>query len=112
MARSVSQGLHIPVFWLVTFGASCCGIMGATPFEVLHTLLLGLIKIVCKCIFEFEQSPNSRSGESTVKNPFKNDEFKRRVRILSQYSKRQSDCNRPQAVFNIGVTTLAGIQGQ
>ena len=43
---------------------------------------------------------------------FKIEEFERRLRNLSEASKRQSDRSRPHAVFNTKVTTLSGIQGQ
>jgi hypothetical protein len=116
-ASNLSQQLHISIFRLLSFGGNAYGIFGATPFEVLHTLLLGIMKCSLKSLYDYRNPAWYRSHSSTgtgtgIKKPFQEVEFERRVRLLSTFSKRQSDRSNPRAVFNTGVTTLAGIQGQ
>jgi len=121
VASSLSQNLILPVFCDLHFGGDPTGIFGATPFELLHTLLLGIIKYSLECLYTYTKvktvsTDDPKSGEkvTTTKKSklLKTAEFERRVRILSLSSKRQSDRQMPRAVFNTGVTTLSGIQGQ
>ena len=110
-AQSLSHLLHLPIFHEMFFGASKLGILGATPYEILHMLLLGTLKSSLKCLYSFVEVINTPNG-SFKKELFDSSEFERRVRIISQHSKRQSDREMPRMSFNSGVTTLAGIQGQ
>ena len=50
-AKEISQNQHIPIFRTISFGGENHGIFGATPFEVLHTLLLGIMKYVLNTLF-------------------------------------------------------------
>ena len=77
-------------------------------FEVLHTLLLGIVKYSLKSLYNYQ----CRSRDGTLSKIFNKVEFERRVRIISNASKRQSDRTIPRAVFNTGVTSLSGIQGE
>ena len=109
-AKEISQNLHIPIFRNISFGGDIHGIFGATPFEVLHTLLLGIMKYVLKTLFNYKSIP---STSNPISNSVLNTvQFERRIRILSMASKRQSDRNFPRAMFNSGVTSLSGINGQ
>ena len=113
MAASLSQHLMIPFMFKLSYGGDKNGIFGATPFETLHTLLLGLIKRSCLVLFQYSSwKSDKKSGTSTRTQIFNVPEFERRLRILSKNSMRQSDRNMSRFGFNNGVTTLAGIQGQ
>ena len=115
-AQALSQSLVIPVFHSVSFGGDETGIFGATPFEVLHCLLLGIMKYVLLSLFDYTliSSITNKKGETTTSTskPFKQSTFEQRLRIASLASKRQSDREMPRSVFNCGVTSLSGIQGQ
>ena len=68
------------------------------------------MKYVMKILFNHKSIPsNSNPISNSVLNTF---QFERRIRILSMASKWQSDRNFPRAVFNSGVTSLSGINGQ
>ena len=110
IAQKLSQHLVIPCFFHMSFGGNPSGIFGSTPFELLHTLLLGIIKYVFKSLFNYVTTSDI-AGE-TEKKPFQAAEFERRICILSHASKRQSDRQMPRSVFNTGVTQMSGIQGQ
>ena len=115
-AKKLSQSLVISAFSKVSFGGDPTGIFGATPFEVLHCLLLGLLKYTLNALFNFQliQEVVTDDGEikSVTRKPFKTSIFEQRLRVISMASKRQSDRNMPRSVFNCGVTSLAGINGQ
>ena len=60
VAKNLSQSLVKPVFCDVSFGGDPPGIFGATSFEVLHLLLLGLIKYTLKALYNYED-PKKKS---------------------------------------------------
>ena len=111
MASMYSQYLHIPVFADISMGTTVDNIFGGSPFEVLHALLLGLIKKSVTLIFNYTKMDNTKSPPTKSKC-VNEKELEKRVRYLSQFSKRQSDREMPRTVFNTGVTKLSGIQGQ
>ena len=82
------------------------GIFGATPFEALHTLLLGIMKHTLECLFNYEKrsksSVSSCSSIETVSIMLRVEDFERRVRRLSVASQRQSDRTCLRAIFHIG----------
>ena len=121
IAKGISHQLVIPALHELGFGGVPRGLFCATPFEVLHTLMLGTMKYTLLSLFNFKivtvsTHTNSSTGVITsttkVSKPLMVDEIERRIRVLSMHSKRQSDRDMPRAVFNKGVTTLGGIQGQ
>ena len=112
IAQDLSQNLLIPYFFHLSFGGNPSGIFGSTPFELLHTWLLGLVRYSLKHLYGYSSWKKDKNGKTSHKQIFRSSEFERRVRILSQHSKRQSDRQRPRSVFNVGVTQLSGIQGQ
>ena len=109
-ARQISQHLHIPVFRDIYFGSNPHGIFAATPFETLHTLLLGIIRYVLECLYKYKASSDVEDGSLVC--VFRKEEFERRIRIISQATKRQSDRDMPRCTFNSGVVSLKGINGE
>ena len=65
MAASISQCLLIPAFFDVSCGGDIHGIFGQTPFEILHTLLLGVMKYSLQCIFEHGSDNTGNQSSST-----------------------------------------------
>jgi hypothetical protein len=121
IARGISHQLVIPALHELGFGGVPRGLFCATPFEVLHTLMLGTMKYTLLSLFNFKivtvsTHTNSSTGVITsttkVSKPLMIDKIERRIRVLSMHSKRQSVRDMPWAVFNKGVTTFGGIQGQ
>ena len=108
-AAALSQHLMSPFIHRLSHGGDKRGAFGATPFEVLHAHLLGLLKRGMSIIFSWRILNSSGTAYRKV---FNKSHFEKRVRILSNEYKRKSDRDMPRAVFNTGVTTLAGIQGQ
>ena len=108
-AQAISQHLQIPIFHKLSFGGNVHGIFSATPFETLHTHLLGVVQYVVSCLYTYKV-PHS-NGDGYISR-FNSVEFERRIRILSLASKRQSDRNMPRSSFNVGVVSLSGIQGE
>ena len=116
-ARVISQHLVLPVYFMVSMGGSKYGIFGATPFELLHTWQLGMMKKSIRSLFNHTvlvHSIDKKTKSTSVhkKIIFNEEEFERRIRKLSLCSKRQSDRLMPRSVFNSGVTTLSGIEAQ
>jgi hypothetical protein len=121
VAKGISHQLVIPALYELGYGGHSRGVFCATPFEILHTLMLGTMKYTLHCLYNYEiqtetTTTNSSNGHVTrttkVSKPLMEDEIERRIRTLSMHSKRQSDRDMPRAVFNKGVTQLSGIQGQ
>ena len=112
IAASVSQNLVIPVFFSLSFGGDPHGIFRASPFEVLHTFLIGMMKYTLFALFEYTVLKRSKDGTMKKCKRFNNVKFERRLRSLSLHSKRQSDRNMPRCSFNCGVTKLRGLNGQ
>ena len=108
-AALLSQHLISPFVYSLSHGGDRTGVFGATPFEVLHAHLLGLLKRGLGHIYDWKIPNAAGTGYSKT---FNKSQFDKRVRILSDQYKRKSDRDMPRAVFNTGVTTLAGIQGQ
>ena len=119
MAKGISHQLVIPALYELGFGGFPRGLFCATPFEILHTHMLGTMKYTLDTLFNYKlvtETTQTTNGSTTTttktSKPLMVDEIERRIRILSMHSKRQSDRDMPRAVFNKGVTTLGGIQGQ
>ena len=110
-AASVSQCLVYPAFFDVSCGGDPHGIFGITPFESLHTLLLGMMKHSLQCLFEEGKHTSEGHGLVGGKGVFESSEFERQIRVLSLASNRQSDRIMPQCMFTTGVTTLSCIRG-
>jgi hypothetical protein len=121
VAKGISHQLVIPALHELGYGGVSRGVFCATPFEILHTLMLGTMKYTLHSLYNFQIqtetiTTNPSNGNVTrttkVSKPLMEDEIERRIRTLSMHSKRQSDRDMPRAVFNKGVTQLSGIQGQ
>ena len=119
IAQGISHQLVIPALYELGFGGFPRGLFCATPFEILHTHMLGTMKYTLDSLFNYKvvtKTTQTTNGSTTTttkaSKPLMVDEIERRIRILSMHSKRQSDRDMPRAVFNKGVTTLGGIQGQ
>ena len=85
-AKNISQKLQFPVFQYFHFGGDKSGIFGSTPFEVLHTLLLGIMKYTLISLYNYQSLPTR--DNPNLSYIFKKVEFEKRIRILSQASKR------------------------
>ena len=66
-AKDLSQNLVISAFREVSFGGDKTGVFGATPFEVLHCLLLGLMKYTLTGIFNYQVVENVYCHDGTEK---------------------------------------------
>ena len=120
LAKVHSQELHISSLSQFKFGGCKSGIYGSTPVEILHALLLGIMKYVLICIFKYsvvkevktKQENKELSQTKQTKCIFNSSEFEKRIRILSRKMKRQSVRDLPYSSFSNGVCTLSGLSGQ
>ena len=120
LAKRFSHDLHVPVFSLVKFGGNPNGIYGSTPVELLHALLLGIMKYALKCLFDYSiysdtQQPFGKNDSKrirNVRNVFLSAEFERRVRILSTKMRKQSVRDLPHSSFSHGVCKMSKLSGQ
>ena len=111
-AASISQALMTPEFFELSRGGDQYGIFGCTRFGILHTLFLGMMKYSLQCIFEYGMEAASVNIMSHPSRQLNCLEFECKVRIMSSCRQCQSDRMMPRSIFNTGVTTLSGIQGQ
>ena len=115
LAQKHSQELYVSTLSKFRFGGDVEGVYGATPVECLHALLLGIMKYTLKSMFNYSEKDVVKENGSkvvTIHKLFITAEFERRIRMLSTYTKRQSDRHLPRSSFKNGVCTLAGLSGQ
>ena len=109
--KKLSQCDIVPSMFQLSYGGDCEGLYGATTFEILHTLLKGMSEYSLRHLYDYHTMVTKSNGQ-TIKKKFITEEFERRVCLLSDANKCQSNRQRPRAVFNVGVTTLSGINSQ
>ncbi|MGH7974477.1 MAG: hypothetical protein ACREBR_03030 [bacterium] len=132
-AKSISQHLIEPTYWLFSFAGCPHGIHGSMPYEILHLFLLGIMKYILRSLFNHRSVPTelrnwytarcARNGNQGAvdKRPtnisagtsiFNKPEFERRFRVVTRAATRQSDRNMPRVPFRNGVTSLTRLTGQ
>ena len=87
-AALLSQHLISPFVYSLSHGGDRTGVFGATPFEVLHAHLLGLLKRGLGHIYDWKIPNTAGAGYSKM---FNKSQFDKRVRILSDQYQRKSD---------------------
>ena len=91
--KNMSQHTFTNTFWKLRFGLhNKCGIHGAMPIDMLHTIMLGTLQRTTACFFD-QVGPGSMAAQSI------NDLSKEYGELLS----RQSDRNMPKTKFFTGI---------
>ena len=97
--KAISYNYVDNVFDKLCFGGDPAGINGATPFEILHSLLKGLMEYAHQSFFElFTESPK--------------DQMNRVIVMLGKICSHQSYRNIPRVSFPHGIDKLAKIEGE
>lgn len=133
---SLSQKPVHSILFEFEFAGLPGGIFGfGTPFEILHVLYIGIMKLLLTGIFHIMKVPDplkkwysnrlkghplgALAHRPDIKSASKNkatyfpvEEFERRMRLVQSQSRRQSDRFMPRSPFKNGVTELTRLNGQ